>query len=70
MNLIKWILFYEFVYELDEVERPAQLVIDNDERLDMWYDSYRSQVKKRLLEYHKNDTHVDRGVPKASKVFK
>jgi hypothetical protein len=54
------------IYGLDEVERPDDKIMEDDERLDMWWSGYREDMRKRLLEHHKTmkTKHVDRGVPK------
>jgi len=70
MILLRWITFYESLYNLDDVERPIQSVIENDRKLDMWYANYTMHQKKRLLEYHKNNKtpNIDTGIPKARMV--
>jgi len=65
--LVRWITFYESIYELDEIERPTEKIIEDDDRLDDWFDGYRADLRKRLAQYHKSKgtRHADRGVPKA-----
>lgn len=69
--LMRWILFYESIYELDEVERPSEKIINDDEKLDLWYENYRSYVRKELIEYHKRrkTPNVDTGIPKPTYSF-
>lgn len=64
--LVRWITFYEQLYELDDVERPTEEVINDDEALDKFIDDYKTYQKRELIKYHKsrNTPHVDRGVPK------
>jgi len=52
--LIRWILFYESIYELDDVERPSEKIINDDDRLDMWFDNYKTYQRQKLIEYHKS----------------
>jgi hypothetical protein len=53
------------IYDLDEVERPTDKVIDDDKRLDVWYKNWRERVRKKLLKYHKNDEGIEKDIPKA-----
>ncbi len=51
------------LYELDEVERPTDAKMADDDALDTWYKGFRSVNRQKLVEYHKKDSHVDKGVP-------
>lgn len=57
------------LYELDEVERPDDRVMEDDERLDKWYNKYREDMKKRLIKHHKDlgTKNIDYGVPRPRK---
>ena len=54
------------LYSLDEVERPDDRVMVDDDKLDKWYESYRSSILKRLKKHHKDmDTpNIDYDIPK------
>lgn len=58
-------MFYESVYELDDVERPSEDIINNDIRLDKWEESRRERIRQQLVSYHKNTggQSVDTGIP-------
>ena len=60
---MSWIQFYETIYELDEVERPVDIIIQNDSRLDKWHKNWRSHIRKRLLIYHKDNPLVEQDMP-------
>lgn len=66
MVLLRWIRFYDSIYELDSVERPKETIIANDKQLDIWFGNYQAYINKRLVEYHKGQKtpHADRGIPK------
>jgi hypothetical protein len=61
------------IYGLDEVERPDDRVMEDDERLDSWWKKYREDLKKRLVEHHKGmgTKNIDYGYtkPKRGMVF-
>lgn len=59
------------VFELDEVERPDDRVIEDDEALDRWYALYKEDIKKKLLKHHKDTgtKNIDYGVPKPRRGF-
>jgi hypothetical protein len=65
VKIISWIQFYEMIYELDEIERPTDKIIDDDKRLDMWYKNWRANIRKKLLKYHKDNNTVEKDIPKA-----
>lgn len=45
--------FYFKIYELDDVKRPANNVIDDDEALDNWLAQTRDENKRDLVEYYR-----------------
>jgi len=59
------------IYSLDEVERPAEKIINNDDKMDEWYDWYRNGIVKRLKKYHKDldSQHVEHDIPKPRRGF-
>lgn len=59
------------LYSLDEVERPRDKIIVNDEKLDKWYDDYRAKILKRLKKYHKDmkTDSVEHDIPKPRRGF-
>jgi hypothetical protein len=36
--------FYQQIYDLPPTDRPGDDVVDNDERLDKWYEAWMRQV--------------------------
>jgi hypothetical protein len=63
--------FYDMIYGLDEIERPDDKIMEDDERLDVWWKHYREDMKKRLIKHHKDigTKNIDHGVPKPRKGF-
>lgn len=59
------------IYSLDEVERPRDKIINDDEKIDEWYEAYREDNRRQLEESHKNDKgrHIDKGVPNPRRGF-
>ena len=53
------------INELDEIEKPDNRIIEDDDALDKWYKSYRASILKRLKKHHKNmDTpNIDYDIP-------
>lgn len=70
-QLLGWLQFYEMINNLDEVERPDDRVMEDDEKLDKWYKKYRADVKKRLIKYHKDTgtKNIDHDPPKPRRGF-
>lgn len=66
-----WLQFYDMIYGLDEVERPDDRIMEDDERLDSWWKKYRSDLKKRLVQHHKDvgTKNIDHEPPKPRKGF-
>ncbi len=66
-----WIQFYDMLYTLDEVERPPDKIMADDEKLDEWYEHYRRGVVQRLKKHHKDmkTGHVDHDPPPPRKGF-
>lgn len=64
--MVRWIMFYESLYELDDVERPNEDVINDDDKCDAWFDNYKTYMNQQLREYHKNrkTPTADRGIPR------
>ncbi len=64
MVMVRWIQFYESIYELDSVQRPREDIINNDTKLDEWFNNYQAYATKRLIEYHKSQKtpHADTGL--------
>jgi len=63
---MRWIGFYESIYELDSIERPKEYIINNDKKLDIWFNNYQAYIVRQLIAYHKDrkTPHVDRGIGK------
>lgn len=61
-------MFYESIYELDDVERPSEDIINDDQKLDLWYDNYKHYIIRELRQYHKNrkTPYANTGVPRPS----
>ena len=57
------------IYDLDEVERPDDRIIEDDDKCDEWYRFYKGEMLKKLKDYHKSmkTSHVDRGVTRTSR---
>ena len=53
-SLLRWINLYDSVYQLDDVERPIDQIISDDERFDAWYKSFADERRRSLEEYHRN----------------
>lgn len=66
-----WLQFYDMIYGMDEVERPDDRVMEDDEKLDSWWDQYRSDLKKRLVKHHKDvgTKGIDHEIPKPRRGF-
>lgn len=54
---------------MDDVERPCERDIEDDDKLDRWYENYKDYIIKKLRKYHKDNPLVDRGIPKPSIVI-
>jgi len=59
-------MFYESIYELDDVERPSEKIIADDKKLDLWFENYRTYQRNELIKYHKSrkTPGVNTGEPK------
>ncbi|MHA1952328.1 MAG: hypothetical protein ACW96U_00060 [Candidatus Heimdallarchaeaceae archaeon] len=59
------------IYEMDEVERPSDKIINDDEKFDAWHRSWRDGVRKKLMKYHKDmkTPGVDHGIPRPQKGY-
>ena len=68
-QLLGWLQFYDMIYGMDEIERPDDRVMEDDERLDLWWEKYRENLKKRLIEHHKSTgtKNIDYGMPKPAR---
>lgn len=49
LNLIKWLNFYEWIYTLTDDEKPSDETIQDDTKLDLWYEDYRLQKKEEVV---------------------
>lgn len=52
VRLLSWIRWYEAIYALDDVRRPPEEVIEDDERLDVWWADERARIEKELRDYY------------------
>lgn len=52
--LVKWLFFYASIYELDEVRRPPEDIIADDEAMDAWYERFTDKQRKKLQKYYKS----------------
>ena len=52
IKLLTWIRWYEAIYALDDVRRPAQEIIEDDERLDAWWAEERRRAERELKDYY------------------
>ena len=43
-----------FVYDFDEVERPDDEMINDDEALDEWYENWHNNYKLSLEKHHRD----------------
>ena len=66
---MRWISFYEMIYEMEEGDRPIEDVINDDVKLDGWYKNYEAYVRKISLKNNKNKPWANRDMPKASIVM-
>ena len=66
-----WLQYYDMIYGLDEIERPDDRILEDDEKCDAWWSRYREDMKKRLIKHHKDmgTKNIDQGVPKPRKGF-
>lgn len=58
--LLQFIEFYSSIYELDDVQRPSDDVIEDDEELDMWCVDRAANTRDKLVEYYRqmDDNHA------------
>jgi len=65
--LVRQLVFYDSIYKLDDIERPSEKIISDDDALDRWHINYNNYVHKELVKYHKGrkTPGVDMGVPDA-----
>ncbi len=50
---MQYLEFYASIFELDDVERPSDKVVEDDSALDGWYDSYTAKIKSKIIDYHR-----------------
>ena len=50
--LTTYIKFYFSLDELDEVKKPSRETIENDKRMDEWYEQFREKLKMKLIDYY------------------
>lgn len=67
--MLGWLQFYDMIYGMDEVEKPDDRIMEDDEKLDKWWKYYRENMHKKLLEHHKSmgTKNIDYGVPRPRK---
>jgi len=51
--LLQFIEFYSSIYELDDVQRPSDDIIEDDEALDAWCADRAANTRDKLVEYYK-----------------
>lgn len=51
--LLQFIEFYSSIYELDDVQRPSDDIIEDDEDLDSWCVDRANNTRDKLVEYYK-----------------
>ena len=51
--LLQFIEFYSSIYELDDVQRPSDDIIEDDEALDNWCVDRANNTRDKLVEYYK-----------------
>ena len=50
--LIMWVDYYSEIFAMDDVKRPSDHIIQNDEALDNWAKVERSKTVNKLIEYY------------------
>ena len=63
--LLHWLQVYDWAFSLDEKEKPAHGVIDDDQAFDAWYKSY---LAKQMGESRRGTS--SQGAANHSKVIK
>lgn len=59
LGIIKWLNFYEFVYNLLDEDQPNEETIENDDALDYWYIKYRENKEvEKLNRGQKSDSNM------------
>ena len=67
MVLISWIEFYEKIYALDDVKRPADDIIADDVRLDFWVKRVKRDNLNDLIDFYNAQDRIRREAKAANR---